>query len=583
MSDNFTTPDRVYDYTQYSHVRNVNVIPEDDFKRLVAETFQTITETMRVTYGPYGRHVMISDQNETTSTKDGYHVFCSMGFSHEYKKKVYLAIQKICERVNRMVGDGTTSCILLADKMFTLINEMIKTPDDKRVALKILNDIERDLQKTETLTDDMDKSVVKPLTIDSIRNMLRVADNYDDELADVLMDALSPTVDDNGVVTAVRNVTTDAEVVDDSETGLTYQVSPLPGKYRVRVDMLDLTFAFTYNMWTKAKIAIFDHTFTASDWAAFMQNYDKLKEELVIILATGFTQGFVDNEYSRYLKNLASVKRPVRIIIAAVKGNFVQNEIKDLAALLKTSAYVRNVTEPIKHEDFPVATLQMFGGNCMCFDEVEPPTEYIERLKLEMAKELSKSYVKKKDYQDRIAALSLTSAGDTNLGVKGGTSLEVKLISDKIDDCVCIIQSALSTGVVPNMLAYGHNRINRLIDTDGSTSLKNNIASAIIQSIEGLFMDVWRSKYYSTKDNEANDVIRKFYDNSDQGDLKSYDIVEEVTCDMSNYPTASQYDLEVLVAAISIVKYLITSGAFIFDSFLLRNTGDGFQYNRPMD
>ena len=32
--------DRVYDYTQYSHDKTVNVIPEKDFTRLVRDTFE---------------------------------------------------------------------------------------------------------------------------------------------------------------------------------------------------------------------------------------------------------------------------------------------------------------------------------------------------------------------------------------------------------------------------------------------------------------------------------------------------------------------------------------------------------------
>ena len=31
---------KVYDYTQYSHENHVNIIPEDDFKHLVRDTFK---------------------------------------------------------------------------------------------------------------------------------------------------------------------------------------------------------------------------------------------------------------------------------------------------------------------------------------------------------------------------------------------------------------------------------------------------------------------------------------------------------------------------------------------------------------
>ena len=133
-------------YNQYSLYRNVNVIPETEFKQLVEDTFQTITETLRVTYGPYGRQIMISQLNDNISTKDGYRVFNALRFTNNYKHKVYLNIQAICERVNHMVGDGTTSCVLLAEKMFNAVNSVITTPNDKRNALKILNQIEKNLQ-----------------------------------------------------------------------------------------------------------------------------------------------------------------------------------------------------------------------------------------------------------------------------------------------------------------------------------------------------------------------------------------------------------------------------------------------------
>ena len=52
------------DYLAYSRLRDVNVIPEADYKALVAEVFQTITDQLRATYGPYGRQVMMNQGME---------------------------------------------------------------------------------------------------------------------------------------------------------------------------------------------------------------------------------------------------------------------------------------------------------------------------------------------------------------------------------------------------------------------------------------------------------------------------------------------------------------------------------------
>ena len=58
---------KVYDYTQYSHDNNVNVIPEEAFKRLIRDTFKTITDVLRATYGPYGSSVVISEKDSFDS------------------------------------------------------------------------------------------------------------------------------------------------------------------------------------------------------------------------------------------------------------------------------------------------------------------------------------------------------------------------------------------------------------------------------------------------------------------------------------------------------------------------------------
>ena len=134
-----------YDYTDFAHNAHVNVIPEADFKRLVSDTFKTITFVLKQTYGPYGASGIISDHADTTTTKDGYNVFQSIGFQHAYKRKVYLAINKIITRVNRTVGDGTTSCILLAEKIFNNLEGTGLIVKDMITSMSDINDIATNL------------------------------------------------------------------------------------------------------------------------------------------------------------------------------------------------------------------------------------------------------------------------------------------------------------------------------------------------------------------------------------------------------------------------------------------------------
>lgn len=544
------------DYNAYSSEKHVNVIPEADFKELVAETFTTISEVLRATYGPYGSSIIISENNDTITTKDGYNVFQALGFSHSYKKMVYLAIKKIIERVNKNVGDGTTSCILIADKLFRNIEVKLTSPDRKREALKYLDEIEKELQSAETTTQ---------VTIDSLRdehfrNIIRLASNYDEELTDVIVNAFDPDfLEDTKGVFSIRNIITETETVDGGN--ISYKAEPLPGMYRVRVEM-DPTYARRLAIPSKVKVVLFDHTFTQNDWSLLTEEHDKETE--VIVLATGFSNGFMDNEYLRYLKERALVKQPVKFLIGQIKGVFVQEEIKDLAAVLKQKPWSLNTHANVNYNEIPEYDIQVFTGNCLCFDNVEAPKDYIETLEFDMKRDLSKSLAKKNNYLERIKALSM-KAQDTLLTVKAPSSLEAKLIADKIDDCVAIINSAVANGVVPNMFRYAYERLFELkLDTE--ESFKSDIIDSMMNSVEGLFDDIWRSKHGNEAELTCETLKEDFYSKG----WNSFDIVSEEICDAAKFCTSAQYDIEVLVAAISIVKYLITSKALIFDSMLLR-------------
>ena len=96
----------------------------------------------------------MTDQNVTTATKDGYNTFQAMHFSHNYKQQVYLHIQEIINRVNSKVGDGTTSCILLAEKMFNELNSICKNAEDERRIKGILEEIENNLQNPDNIESD---------------------------------------------------------------------------------------------------------------------------------------------------------------------------------------------------------------------------------------------------------------------------------------------------------------------------------------------------------------------------------------------------------------------------------------------
>lgn len=557
-----------YDFTQYSHDNHVNVIPEEDFKYLVEETFRTIADILRKTYGPYASTVIISDQSETTSTKDGFNVFNAVGFAHKYKRLVYLAIAKIINRVNSNVGDGTTSCILLAEKMFKEIEAVLKTVDDRRNILSVMDKMEAAIQGHLTVMEDKKNNLIAPLTADALKGLISMAGNYDDKLTDVIMEALDPVIDEKtNQVVSIRNVIPEVRPNFNNQPGTSYEIHHLPGTFRINVHM-DPEIALLFQEPWAVHVAIYDHAFGTSDWNFFNDSYDK--ETVTVIIARSFSADFVNNEFARYAAKLKLVNKDCPIYLVEVKSPHVQDTIKDLCAMLGTKAMDLS-NKAVDHNTLPKVPIQVVNGNCMCFDIDSIPEAYIQHLTSEMEADLTNSMMMHSIYADRIRELR-HELKQTQIIIRSSSSLESKMISDKIDDCLSIVNSALEYGIVPNILVYGYYRMEEF--KASGDDLEELVATAIQNSIRGLFNDIWTSKHGETFIEKRNTIADELYSQTTQ----SFDIVKECFCDAETLPTSSRYDLEVIAASISIVKYLLTSRALIFDANFMQPIDDTGSY-----
>ena len=564
-----------YDYTEYSHTNHVNVIPENDFKRLVSDTFCTITDILKRTYGPYGSSVVISDQSETTTTKDGYNVFQSIAFSHSYKRKVYLAINKIITRVNRNVGDGTTSCVLLAEKVFNNLKDIIKTPDEKRVALELLSEIEKDLQNNAIIMKDIKQGTIIPVDTNNIKALISVAANYDEELVDILYEAFKPT-DNNGNV-AVRTVIPRGEVDVDTGSNVTYDIDYLPGDYRISA-FSDIDTSAKFNSKRTMKVVLYDHSFNSTDWINFTKNWNGVDN--VMIIARDFNKSFLNQDYHSYIGKIEFQKKAnpssnpeSKVHLFWMGGTHKQDELKDLAAVLGTE--VRGINDlEVDFDELPIVTMSLYKGNCLAFYDVKGKNDvskYIESLNAELSNDPNHSYIKISEHRKRVKAIEMNSE-DTLLTVKAGSSLEAKMIMDKIDDCIHIVESGLDSGIVPNLFRYVYDRVGNIQKSSDNEFMKS-ICAGIAGAITELFEDIWYSKYNSFDNCDEHEEIH--YHNEA---YTSFNVITEEHTNLEQFSTSAQYDLEVVVASIAIVKYLLTSKAFIFDANLLQPVTDEGHY-----
>lgn len=570
--------ERVYDYTQYSHENHVNVIPEEAFDRLVKDTFSTIADTLRKTYGPYASTVLISEMNEMSATKDGYNVFNAISFNQPYKQMVYRTIKKIIDDVNDNVGDGTTSCILLAEKMYAEIKKTLTTVDHKMQILSVLTNIENYLKNRALVVSDTKEGFIRPLTINSMKRLINVADNYDDELANIVYDALNPvsyTSDDDDadpVVVSVNNVVVKNFVTRDvSCASTTYKVDHLPGDYRINCYIEHEEIRWWFAEGQDVKVAIYDHKFGDSDWNFFMSKYDLVTPTLII--AREFSKEFLDITFSKWYRNRSIDKdNRVPMSFCVIRSDTLKDDISDLAAALGTHP-IGMKSAALDHDSLPKTHVQLYDQTIMCFDMPKIPSGYIQNLKYEMEADTRNSMVINKLYRDRIRSLENT-ANDTLVTITSSSTLESKMISDKVEDCLAITASAIEYGIVPNLFAYGYHRIDQYQSAHEDDPIVESVTHAILISIRGLFEEIFRSKHGDNYQERCKAIQDEIY----KDPSCSFDIKREAYTEIEEFPTSAQYDLEVISATIEIVKYLLTSRACVFDGNLLKPTDDTGRY-----
>lgn len=546
-------------YNNYAIDNNVNIIPEADFKTLIRDTFKVITSVVGSTAGPYGSQVMMTFQNESTTTKDGYNAFCAINFKDPYKRMVYLAIKNICERVNNTVGDGTTSCILIAEALFNRINDIVNTPEDKRNLLAFLTRVETELQKPNYFaTHPLDKNI--------LHNLVSMSSNYDEELTNKIIEAFDPVYNETGLVSSIKNVIPEQmHNMDGMETKIT--TMKLPGDYHIRIKMEapDIEACSVKND-GELRVVLYDHAMTESEWMTLEKPHEN---DRLIIIARDFTAGVLNRCFVKYINDKKIVGESLNVFPCWILGS-VQTELKDLAAVLGCEVHSLVTNDKIKYEDCTPVDIEIFNDNCMGFNinnKKHPDlVHYINNLKKEMAADISNSIVGHEKYLDRIKALEMDNQ-DVIITCSGTSQLEMSMTMDKIMDCVSIVNSAFKYGTVPNLLLYGYQILNNMYYGETLTVLEIDIMVAIKESVTDLFKYIYISKYGSYDNipsfSDLNEMIDDFY----HGDsVTSFDIVSEETVPFEKFPTSAQYDIEVLVAAISIVKYLITSRSLIYDA-----------------
>lgn len=162
-----------------------NIIPAKTVRQVQLETLEQIASSLECTFGPSGSITGIYKENSFPRfTKDGISVLRELKFDKPIEQSIVANIDSICTEQVKVVGDATTSIVLLSNILFKKLNENYpydSTMDKKeimRVFRKVVNDIIAKIKEN-----------AQPIDMDKIRDIALISTNNDEFLTQLVCDA----------------------------------------------------------------------------------------------------------------------------------------------------------------------------------------------------------------------------------------------------------------------------------------------------------------------------------------------------------------------------------------------------------
>lgn len=180
--------------TMNTHEAPVNAIDQETFHERVLQTFRRVSDILQKSIGPCGAPTIISNMPNYHITKDGFTIAKNIMFesSSGYVDQVIAyMIRDICDRLNFVVGDGTTSAILCTNKIYKSFqerkDEIAKNfflPRDiifrlQKLKNRIIHELEKEAQPI--------KNISKDEMLKAIRRVVYISSNGDDFLTDLIV------------------------------------------------------------------------------------------------------------------------------------------------------------------------------------------------------------------------------------------------------------------------------------------------------------------------------------------------------------------------------------------------------------
>jgi len=182
----------------------------EDARKKLQKGIQQLADTVRVTMGPTGKHVILEKSyGGPNVTKDGVTVSKEVELEDPFENMGAKLVNEVASKTNDEAGDGTTTAIVLAEAMF---NEGMKYVTAGAKPMRIKRGIEMAVDAVIDHLKGMSRSVKGR---EQIAQVGAISSNNDAEVGNLMADAMEK-VGRDGVITVEegKGIETTLEVVD---------------------------------------------------------------------------------------------------------------------------------------------------------------------------------------------------------------------------------------------------------------------------------------------------------------------------------------------------------------------------------
>ena len=402
-------------------------------RALLKEGVDQLTDAVKVTLGPKGRHVVLEKKYGAPQiTKDGVTVAKDIELSDPYRNMGAQMVKEVASKTGDIAGDGTTTATVLAQ---SIINVGLKNITAGANPMDIKRGIDKAVEKVVASLKSQAKVIGDDLS--KIEQVARVAANDDEEIGKLIAEAMGK-VHKEGVITVEesKGTTTSVEVVE----GMQFDRGYISAYFVTNAEKMEADLENPYILIYDKKVS------TMKDMLPVLESTAQSGRPLLIISEDVEGEALATLVVNRLRGSLrvCAVKAPgfgdrrkeMLEDIAILTGGTVISEEKGLK-LEHTTLEMLGTAEKVTINKDNTTIVNGAGDKAMIKARVS-------QIRQQMTTTTS-DYDKEK-LQERLAKLA---GGVAVLYIGASSEVEMKEKKDRVDDSLHATRAAIEEGIVP--------------------------------------------------------------------------------------------------------------------------------------